>query len=125
MSQALPADWAPGGEVVPTDFSSKVAIHVEEPCFGLTCQLLAQVAYFLKKYGEGSETRSENAKEETAVDNKMEDGQTEDEQMEEEEEEEEESRQEESGDKEKMVDEMIGDYESQQKVFRKNRSTSN
>ena len=42
-----------------------------------------------------------------------------------EEEEEEESRQEESGDKEKMVDEMIGDYESQQKVFRKMRSTSN
>ena len=124
MSQALPADWAPGGEVVPTDFSSKVAIHVEEPCFGLTCQLLAQVAYFLKKYGEGSETRSENAKEETAVDNNVEDGRTEDEQMEEEEEEEE-SRQEESGDKEKMVDEMIGDYESQQKVFRKMRSTSN
>ena len=77
----------------------------------------------MKKYGEGSETRSENAKEETAVDNNMEDGRTEDEQMEEEEEEE--SRQEESGDKEKMVDEMIGDYESQQKVFRKMRSTSN
>ena len=34
-------------------------------------QLLAQVAYFLKKYGEGSK----NAKEETAVDNNMEDGQ--------------------------------------------------
>ena len=75
----------------------------------------------MKKYGEGSETRSENAKEETAVDNNMEDGQME----EEEEEEEEESRQEESDDKEEMVDEMIGDYESQQKVFRKNRSTSN
>ena len=95
MSQALPADWAPGGEVVPTDFSSKVAIHVEEPCFGLTCQLLAQVAYFLKKYGEGSETRSENAKEETAVDNNMEDGRTEEEQMEEDEEEEEEGEEEE------------------------------
>ena len=122
MSQALPADWAPGGEVVPTDFSSKVTINVEELLFGIACQLLAQVAYFLKKYGEGSETRSENAKEETAVDNNMEDGRTEDEQMEEEEEE---SRQEESDDKEEMVDEMIGDYESQQKVFRKMRSTSN
>ena len=33
--------------------------------------MLAQVAYFLKKYGEGSK----NAKEETAVDNNMEDGQ--------------------------------------------------
>ena len=61
------------------------------------------------------------------MDNNMEDGQTEDEQMEEEEEEEEEeeSRQEEAGDKEKVVEEMIGDYESQQKVFRKMRSTSN
>ena len=73
----------------------------------------------MKKYGEGSETRSENTKEEAAVDNKMEDGQME------EEEEEEGSRQEESGNKEEMVDEMIGDYESQQKVFRKKRSTSN
>jgi len=45
---ALPSDWAPGGEVVPTDFTHKVA-------------------YFLKKYGEGPK----NAKEETAVDSKM------------------------------------------------------
>ena len=71
-------------------------------------QLLAQVAYFLKKYGEGSK----NAKEETAVDNNMEDGQ-----MVKEEEE-----KVEAGDKEGMVEQMIGDYGSQQKVFRKMRS---
>ena len=57
-------------------------------------QLLAQVAYFLKKYGEGSK----DAKEETA-----EDTNTEDAQMGKEEEEVE------SGEKEGMVDEMIGD----------------
>ena len=70
-------------------------------------QLLAQVAYFLKKYGEGSK----DAKEEAAVDTNMEDGQ-----MGKEEEEVE------SGEKEGMVDEMIGDYGPQQKVFRKMRS---
>ena len=71
-------------------------------------QLLAQVAYFLKKYGEGSK----NAKEETAVDNNMEDGQVakEEENVE-------------SGEKEGMVEQMIGDYGPQQKVFRKMRSS--
>jgi len=85
---ALPADWAPGGEEVPTDFTSKVA-------------------YFLKKYGEGSK----NVKEETAVDNNMEEGQVakEEENVE-------------SGEKEGMVEQMIGDYGPQQKVFRKMRS---
>ena len=70
-------------------------------------QLLAQVAYFLKKYGEGSK----NAKEETAVDNNMEEGQVakEEENVE-------------SGEKEGMVEQMIGDYGPQQKVFRKMRS---
>ena len=70
-------------------------------------QLLAQVAYFLKKYGEGSK----NVKEETAVDNNMEDGQVakEEENVE-------------SGEKEGMVEQMIGDYGPQQKVFRKMRS---
>ena len=70
-------------------------------------QLLAQVAYFLKKYGEGSK----NAKEETAVDNNIEDGQVakEEENVE-------------SGEKEGMVEQMIGDYGPQQKVFRKMRS---
>ena len=48
--QALPSDWAPGGEVVPTDFTHKVA-------------------YFLKKYGEGAKM----PKEETTVENNMED----------------------------------------------------
>ena len=48
--QALPSDWAPGGEVVPTDFTRKVA-------------------YFLKKYGEGSKM----PKEETTMENNMED----------------------------------------------------
>ena len=69
--------------------------------------LLAQVAYFLKKYGEGSK----NAKEETAVDNNMEEGQVakEEENVE-------------SGEKEGMVEQMIGDYGPQQKVFRKMRS---
>jgi len=47
---ALPSDWAPGGEVVPTDFTQKVA-------------------YFLKKYGEGSK----RPKEEATMDNNMED----------------------------------------------------
>jgi len=46
---ALPSDWAPGGEVVPTDFTRKVA-------------------YFLKKYGEGSKM----PKEETTVENNLE-----------------------------------------------------
>ena len=50
LSQALPSDWAPGGEEVPTDFTNKVA-------------------YFLKKYGEGSKMPNE----ETTVDNNMED----------------------------------------------------
>ena len=70
-------------------------------------QLLAQVAYFLKKYGEGSK----DAKEETGVDTNMEDGQMgkEEEKVE-------------SGEKEGMVEEMIGDYGPQQKVFRKMRS---
>ena len=70
-------------------------------------QLLAQVAYFLKKYGEGSKS----AKEETAVDNNIEDGQVakEEENVE-------------SGEKEGMVEQMIGDYGPQQKVFRKMRS---
>ena len=70
-------------------------------------QLLAQVAYFLKKYGEGSK----NAKEETAVDDNIEDGQVakEEENVE-------------SGEKEGMVEQMIGDYGPQQKVFRKMRS---
>ena len=70
-------------------------------------QLLAQVAYFLKKYGEGSK----DAKEETAVDNNIEDGQVakEEENVE-------------SGEKEGMVEQMIGDYGPQQKVFRKMRS---
>ena len=65
--------------------------------------MLAQVAYFLEKYGEGSK----NAKEETAV----EDGQMvkEEEKVE-------------SGEKEGMVEQMIGDYGPQQKVFRKMRS---
>ena len=69
--------------------------------------MLAQVAYFLKKYGEGSK----NAKEETAVDNNIEDGQVakEEENVE-------------SGEKEGMVEQMIGDYGPQQKVFRKMRS---
>ena len=69
--------------------------------------LLAQVAYFLKKYGEGSK----NVKEETAVDNNMEEGQVakEEENVE-------------SGEKEGMVEQMIGDYGPQQKVFRKMRS---
>ena len=83
-------------------------------------QLLAQVAYFLKKYGEGSR----NAKEETAVDNNMEDGQM----VKEEEEKVEAGDKEEkveAGDKEGMVEQMIGDYGSQQKVFRKMRSNSN
>ena len=66
------------------------------------------MAYFLKKYGEGSK----NVKEGTAVDNTMEDGQ-----MSKEEEEEE------AGEKEGMVEKMIGDYGPQQKVFRKMRST--
>ena len=65
------------------------------------------MAYFLKKYGEGSK----NVKEGTAVDNTMEDGQ-----MSKEEEEEE------AGEKEGMVEKMIGDYGPQQKVFRKMRS---
>ena len=70
-------------------------------------QLLAQVAYFLKKYG----AVSKNAKEETAVDNNIEDGQVakEEENVE-------------SGEKEGMVEQMIGDYGPQQKVFRKMRS---
>ena len=71
-------------------------------------QLLAQVAYFLKKYGEGSK----NAKEETAVDNNLEDRQVAkkgEENVE-------------SGEKEGMVEQMIGDYGPQQKVFRKMRS---
>ena len=73
-------------------------------------QLLAQVAYFLKKYGEGSK----DAKEETAVDTNMEDGQMgkEEEKVE-------------ADEEEGMVDEMIGDYGPQQKVFRKMRSNSN
>ena len=68
------------------------------------------MAYFLKKYGEGSK----KAKEETAVDNNKEDGQVakEEENVE-------------SGEKEGMVEEMIGDYGPQQKVFRKMRSNSN
>ena len=70
------------------------------------------MAYFLKKYGEGSK----NAKEGTAVDNTMEDGQ-----MSKEEEEEEEEKVE-AGEKEGMVEKMIGDYGPQQKVFRKMRS---
>ena len=69
-------------------------------------QLLAQVAYFLKKYGEGSK----NVKEGTAMDNTMEDGQ-----MSKEEEED-------AGKNEGMVEKMIGDYGPQQKVFRKMRS---
>ena len=75
--------------------------------FVVNFQLLAQVAYFLKKYGEGSK----NAKEETAVDNNMEEGQVakEEENVE-------------SGEKEGMVEQMIGDYGPQQKVFRKMRS---
>ena len=40
QKQALPSDWAPGGEIVPTDFTSKVA-------------------YFLKKFGEGSKMPEE------------------------------------------------------------------
>ena len=78
-------------------------IYIEE----LNFQLLAQVAYFLKKYGEGSK----NAKEETAVDDNIEDGQVakEEEKVE-------------SGEKEGMVEQMIGDYGPQQKVFRKMRS---
>ena len=67
------------------------------------------MAYFLKKYGEGSK----NAKEGTAVDNTMEGGQ-----MSKEEEEE----KVEAGEKEGMVEKMIGDYGPQQKVFRKMRS---
>ena len=70
-------------------------------------QLLAQVAYFLKKYGEGSK----NAKEGTTVDNTMEDGQMS-----------KEGEEEEAGEKEGMVEKMIGDYGPQQKVFRKMRS---
>ena len=50
QKQALPSDWAPGGEVVPTDFTSKVA-------------------YFLKKFGEGSKMTEE----ENTVENNMED----------------------------------------------------
>merc|ERR1711874_665325 len=93
---ALPSDWAPGGEVIPTDFTHKGA-------------------YFLMKYGEGSK----NAKEGTAVDNTMEDGQM---SKEEEEEKEKEKEKVEAGEKEGMVEKMIGDYGPQQKVFRKMRS---
>ena len=50
MPQALPSDWAPGGEIIPTDFTHKVA-------------------YFLNKYGGGSKRPNE----ETTVDNNMED----------------------------------------------------
>ena len=78
----------------------------------LNFQWLAQVAYFLKKYGEGLE----NAKEGEAVDNNMKDGQMVKE--EDEEEEVEEADKEEDG----MVEKMIGDYGPQQKVFRKMRS---
>jgi len=92
---ALPSDWAPGGEVVPTDFTHKVA-------------------YFLKKYGE----RPENAKEGEAVDNNMKDGQM----VKEEEKEVEEKVEEADKEEDEMVEKMIGDYGPQQKVFRKMRS---
>ena len=69
----------------------------------------SQVAYFLKKYGEGLK----NTKEGTAVDNNMKDGQMLDE---------EEEEKAEAGKEEGMVEKMIGDYGPQQKVFRKMRS---
>ena len=88
--------------------------------------MLVQVAYFLKKYPEGSN----NGKEETAVDNNMEEEQGEQEEEQEEEKveageekvEKGEKEKVEKGEDEKMVDEMIGDYKSRQEVFRKMRS---
>ena len=71
----------------------------------------SQVAYFLKKYGEGPT----NAKEGTAVDSNMKDGQMLNE-------EEVEVEKVEGGKEEGMVEKMIGDYGPQQKVFRKMRS---
>ena len=82
-------------------------------CF-LNFQWLAQVAYFLKKYGE----RPENAKEGEAVDNNMKDGQM----VKEEEKEVEEKVEEADKEEDEMVEKMIGDYGPQQKVFRKMRS---
>ena len=84
-----------------------------------------KVAYFLKKYGDGSWKGKDGGA--AVTDNRVDDGQM----AKEEEEkklmvgdEEEEKRKVVAGDEEGMVEEMIGDYESQQEVFRKMRSSN-
>ena len=114
--QALPADWAPGGEFVPTDFTRKVLTF--SFFYLLICShLWCQVAYFLEKYGENSKTaegedidvedeEGVDAKEEGAM---MEIGEEEKEKVV-------------AGKEEGMLEKMIGDYGPQQEVFRKRRS---
>ena len=72
-----------------------------------------KVAYFLKKYGDGSWKGKDGGA--AVTDNRVDDGQMA---------KEEEEKKLMAGDEEGMVEEMIGDYESQQEVFRKMRSSN-
>ena len=71
------------------------------------------MAYFLKKYGDGSWKGKDGGA--AVTDNRVDDGQMA---------KEEEEKKLMAGDEEGMVEEMIGDYESQQEVFRKMRSSN-
>ena len=115
--QALPADWAPGGEFVPTDFTRKVLTFSFLPSHS---HLWCKVAYFLKKYGENSKTAEGediDVGDEEGVDVKEEGAM-----MEIGEEDNEKEEKVVAGKEEGMLEKMIGDYGPQQEVFRKRRS---
>ena len=111
---------------MPTDFTNKVVENRNlNSRFPIWTFESLKVAYFLKKYGDGSWKGKDGGA--AVTDNRVDDGQM----AKEEEEkklmagdEEEEKRKVVAGDEEGMVEEMIGDYESQQEVFRKMRSSN-